>query len=237
MARSESGLRTVALIGPDGTGKTSIAKALVASDTVPMKYLYMGMSIESSNIALPTSRLAHWLKVRAYKRSLRRSGRPESTNVNLHGLEHRIDKRGKLGATARLFRRVSEEAFRQAVSWSYQRRGYVVVYDRHFVFDALPTPSTLRHERRFTERVHQWFLYRLYPRPDLVILLNAEPQVLYSRKQEVPAWYLAKAQSDYRQKRAYAIDWLEIDVSQPLDVVIESVAQAIAVRSVVAKIG
>jgi thymidylate kinase len=221
---------TVALIGPDGTGKTTIAEALVASNTIPMKLLYMGMSVESSNVALPTSRLIHWLKVQSFKRTLRQSGSTVPEDVNLHGLEHRVDRRGKLGAVGRLVRRVSEEIFRQVVSWAYQRRGFLVVYDRHFVFDALPRPSRLRAPRRLTDRIHNWFLYRVYPRPDLVVLLDAEPEVLYTRKQEVPPWYLERDRKAYREKCAYAGDWLEVDVSQPLDAVIDVITEAISVR-------
>jgi hypothetical protein len=79
LAREERGpaprCRTVALIGPDGCGKTSVARLLLQTSRVSMKYLYMGLSIDSSNAALPTSRLVHWWKVRQHKRSLRASGR------------------------------------------------------------------------------------------------------------------------------------------------------------------
>ena len=48
---------TVALIGGDGAGKTTIADQLRDSFPLPLKYLYMGINIESSNVALPTSRI------------------------------------------------------------------------------------------------------------------------------------------------------------------------------------
>ena len=138
----------------------------------------MGMSVESSNVVLPTSRLAHRVKIAQHKRALRNSGKPVPSEIQLHGIEHRSDRRGRLGAVARLLRRVSEEAYRQIVSWVLQWRGQVVLYDRHFLFDALPRPSDrTAPDHRLTDRIHNWFLYRLYPRPDLVILLDAPPVV------------------------------------------------------------
>ena len=121
---------TVALIGPDGSGKSAIAKSLLANCPLPLKYLYMGTSIESANYALPTSRLVHKWKVYQHKKSLKESGQDIPREVTLHGMEHRVDKRGKLGGVGRLLRRVSEESYRQLVSWMFQVRGNVVLYDR-----------------------------------------------------------------------------------------------------------
>ena len=97
---------TIALVGTDGSGKSSVAKALLASGVLPMKYIYMGAHIESSNIALPTSRLAYRLKVYLHKRSLARSGKHVPEKVTMHGIEHRIDRRGKLVGFGRLLRRI-----------------------------------------------------------------------------------------------------------------------------------
>ena len=47
---------TVALIGADGAGKTSVARALERSRDLPIKYLYMGINTEASNHMLPTTR-------------------------------------------------------------------------------------------------------------------------------------------------------------------------------------
>lgn len=221
-------MTTIALIGPDGAGKTSVAEGLLTISPLPLKYLYMGTSVESSNVSLPTSRLAHRFKVAAHKRSLRRSGRALPSEVHLHGLEHRTDRRGKLGGFLRLLRRVSEESYRQLVSWRYQRRGHVVLYDRHFLFDALPRPSQRHQRRRLTDRIHHWFLYRLYPRPDLVILLDAPSEVLYARKQEVPPERLDMERAALREKLEYVEHCVTIDASQPLHVVLAEVNGAIA---------
>ena len=127
---------TIALIGPDGSGKSTVAAALMSQPVVPLKYLYMGTSIESSNHALFTSRLAHRWKVYQHKKALQQQGEVVPEQITLHGAEHRIDKRGKLGGGIRLLRRISEEIYRQLISWGYQGLGNVVLYDRHFLFDA-----------------------------------------------------------------------------------------------------
>lgn len=221
-------MSTIALIGPDGSGKTSVAKELLGASPLPLKYVYMGTSIESSNIALPTSRLIHRVKVMQARREMRRRGEEPTGAVTLHGVEHRRDRRGKVGAGFRLLRRVSEEVYRQLWSWGYQLGGKVVLYDRHFLFDSLPDPSQHDSERRLTDRIHDWFLRRLYPRPDLTILLTAAADVLYARKQEVPIPYLESDTQALRSKRIYAKDFVEVDAGQPLDLVVATVDALIA---------
>ncbi len=220
-------MSTIALIGPDGAGKTSVAHGLLGACPLPLKYLYMGMSIESSNVALPTSRLAHRIKVAQHKRSLRNSGQPVPSEIHLHGAEHRTDRRGRLGAIARLLRRLSEESYRQVVSWVYQRRGHVMLYDRHFVIDALPPPSERTARYRLTDRIHHWFLYRLYPRPGLVILLDAPPEVLLARKQEVPGEDLQADREGLLEKREYVKNWVVIDATQAFEQVLATVNRTI----------
>ena len=218
--------RTVALVGPDGAGKTSVAEALLAAPPVPMKYLYMGMSIESSNVALPTSRLAHWWKVQQHKRRLVQAGEQVPEEIHLHGLEHRARVRGKVGATLRLFRRVSEEAYRQAISWLYQLRGFVVLYDRHFVFDSL-APATDPRPRALSERLHHWFLRHLYPKPDLALFLDAPGPVLLARKKEVPLERLEKDRRRISERRSHAHTFVRVDASAPQADVLRQVRDAI----------
>src|SRR5690606_34602142 len=57
-------MASVALIGPDGAGKTTLTRMLEQSDVLPFRYLYMGIDIPASSLALPTSRLIERLKQR-----------------------------------------------------------------------------------------------------------------------------------------------------------------------------
>ena len=219
--------RTVALVGVDGSGKTSLAKALLNDPPLPIKYLYMGASIESSNIALPSSRLAHRWKVYRYNKALRAQGRHPTDQITLDGVEHQVDRRGRLAATLRLFRRVSEEAYRQLVSWTYQGLGFVVLYDRHFVFDALPLRSD-HSEHRLSERLHHWFLRNLYPKPALAVFLDAPTTVLLSRKQDVPKERLQRDRGRILEQRALAGTFVHVDATLAQEEVVRTVRDLIA---------
>jgi len=221
----QTSMFTVAIIGADGAGKTTIASRLLETFPMPMKYIYMGMNAQSSNVALPTSRLIFFLKTRKLKKAQIRAGKPQPEVVSLHSIEHRRDKRGKIGAAARLLNRLAEESYRQCVSWYYyQLRNYIVLYDRHFLFDFSWNP---RPDERFTNRIHFWFLNHVYPKPDLVIFLDAPPEVLYARKQEVPLDYLRKRREAFMEKGKTMPNFNQIDASQPLDQVYAEVAQQI----------
>ena len=217
--------RTVAIVGPDGAGKTEICRQLVASSANKIKYLYMGTNTESSNVSLPTSKLAHWWKVRKHRRKLLAEGKQVPAQITLHGHEHRTDRRGKLGAFLRLLLRISEESYRQWASWTYQWRGYTVLYDRHFLFDICPPNGSKNH--RLTDRVNHWFLKHVYPRPQLVIFLDAPAEVLYARKQEVPVEYLEAKREEMWMKRKFVTHFVRIDASGPIEQVLADVERVL----------
>jgi thymidylate kinase len=218
---------SVALVGPDGSGKSTVAKALLESSPVPLKYIYMGVNIESSNIALPTSRLAHMWKVHQHKKNLRRLNKSVPEKVTLSGIEHRTVQRGGLARFARLLRRISEEVYRQIFSWIYQVRGHVVLYDRHFLFDACPSAEEVG-SYSFTDSVHHWFLRYLYPRPGLVVFLDAPALLLYARKKEVPVEYLERERLKIAKRSCYARKFVTVDTTKPFEEVVSQVNHLIS---------
>src|SRR5215203_2108633 len=125
---------TVALIGPDGAGKSTISRRLQASLNRPIKYVYMGINLEASNIMLPTTRLMLALK-RASSQPLAMGGPPEPNRVKAppKGLAKRIATELKSGL--RMVFLLAEEWFRQVVIEYYHLKGYIVLVDRHFLFD------------------------------------------------------------------------------------------------------
>lgn len=214
-------MTAVALIGGDGAGKSSIARELARSFPRDVKLLYMGMNPESGRFALPTTRFVHALKRRRVRR---RDPAAASAGRSLHSIEHRRDERGRLWAAARLANRICEESVRQCVSWWYQARGAIVVYDRHYLFDFTPTSD---RPQRLSSRLHLWFLEHVYPKPDLVILLDAPPDVLVARKSEVPASYLESRRRAFLKRGATLPNFVVVDSDRPFDRVYDDVAQQI----------
>jgi thymidylate kinase len=209
-------MRSIALIGPDGAGKTTLTRMLVSSGPLPFRYLYMGVDIPASNVALPTSRLAELLK-----QWLRRGRDTEAAPSAEQS--HKSSKRGRrsrLRAAARLTNRLSEEWFRQLVSWWYQLRGYVVLYDRHYLFDF--GPEILSHQS-LEQRVHLWFLTHLYPRPDLVVFLDAPGHVLFARKRESTIDELERRRQGFLRQAARFPNFVCVDATRPLEEVYDDV--------------
>jgi thymidylate kinase len=163
---------TVALIGCDGAGKTTVARALERTPDLPVRYLYMGVSAESSNRRLPSTRIAHAVKQR---RMTHRPPRPAGPP----GLPRRTCRAGRAGL--RLANRLAEEWYRQLIAQRYVARGWVVVFDRHFLAD-YHASDVAGVDRPLSRRIHGWVLAHAYPRPALVILLDAPPEVLHARK-------------------------------------------------------
>lgn len=223
-------MKTIALIGADGSGKTTVAKKIMQSPPVPLKYLYMGLNIESSNYALPTSRLAYKVKLWEYKRKHKHLKNVELKNISLHQIDdnRRGDPRGKVGATARLVKRVSEELYRLFISWTFQIRGYNVLFDRHFIFDAATsaTGEELK-KQRFTNKIHRWFLNNVYSKPDLVIFLNAPAEVLYERKHEVDVEYLKTRTETFLKVGKALKNFVIVDTTQPIEKVFNEVNNTI----------
>jgi thymidylate kinase len=223
-------MTTVVLAGGDGAGKTTVARRLVASSPVPIVYLYMGPNIESSNVALPWSRLVLRLKLRSYRKTAEREGITDPSFVSTHHNAHRKVKRGPVGATLRMLNRLAEAGFRQAVSTVYQWRGYVVLYDRHFLLEA--APSSGRRHRRHSDRIYHWVLSNLFPRPDGVIFLDAPAEVLLARKGEGTIESLEwKRRVTLDQGRDIA-GFVTVDATKPLeDVLAEVRDHVVALRA------
>lgn len=218
---------TIALIGLDGAGKTTISDKLRTSFPLPMKYLYMGINIDSSNIALPTSRLIHALK--KYKHQKQYSGEePFDTKKIYHQVKPKNKKSGKVRAALRLLNRISDESYRQVISWIYQRQGNIVLYDRHYLFDFALIDIEAQTERiRLSDRLHRWFITRVLARPDMVIFLDAPPEVLYARKGEWSVEYLRQRREAVLYQGEKTPNFIRVDATQPVEKVYEDVSRNI----------
>jgi GTPase SAR1 family protein len=124
---------TVALVGGDGAGKSTIAREVARRLGDRGRYLYMGINSEASNLMLPSTRLILEIKRRT-------GGRPDLAPPRVAANGH-APVSGRRGALARLktdlrfANQIAEEWFRQLAAWYHLRQGAIVIFDRHFVWD------------------------------------------------------------------------------------------------------
>ena len=217
-------MATIALIGADGSGKTTIAEMLLKSPPVRMKYLYMGLNIESSNYALPTSRLIYYMKLLKYKRKNKDLKNVKLKNMSLHELDdnRNVDTRNKIGAIARLLNRLAEAWYRQIISWIFQLRGFVVLYDRHYIFDSSTnhTGDELK-KQRFSTKLHRWMMNNVYSKPGLVIFLHAPAEILFARKGEADIEYLEGRTQSFMKAGKKFNNFVVVDATQEINKVFE----------------
>jgi thymidylate kinase len=218
---------TIALVGADGSGKTTIARQLEKELPETIKYIYMGFSPLSSNFALPTTRFISWLK-RLMGQDGDTSGPPDPTKKRRRSKNPVKRLASGVKGSLRLANRLAEEWFRQAVVWYYHHLGFIIVADRHFFSDYYAHDiDNDDPERPLTSRIHGFFLGRLYPRPDLIIFLDARAEVLFERKGEGSIELLEMRRQEYLRLRDQVRSFVTVDAEQPLDKVTADVLAAI----------
>src|SRR5262249_5451072 len=151
---------TVALLAPDGGGKTTLATELTRRFYLPSRYIYMGSNVEASTVGLSTTR---WIQARS-KRPNKASQMPVWAIVR--GL--------------RFLNNLAEQWYRYATSYYHMIRGRLILFDR-YTYDGQLNVS---RRRSLKTRVRRWLLSAAAPKPNLVVFLDAPGEVLYERKGE-----------------------------------------------------
>ena len=221
-------MTTVALIGADGSGKTTVARRLPGMLPVPVRYLYMGVSADSSNVTLPTTRIARRIK-RALGAPPDTAGPPSHDRRKPRSRSFLKRRLADGRAALRLGNRLAEEWYRQWRAWRWERSGAVVVFDRHFFIDYHAYDLT-GADRSWSQRLHGAVLGRLYPRPDIVVYLDAPGEVLLARKGEGSVEALERRRDEYRSIAPLVPAFVEVDATRPVDEVAAEVASAITER-------
>jgi len=215
-------MASIAIIGADGAGKSTICRLLIERSALSLKYVYMGVNMEASSVMLPTTRLLLTIKKL-------RGGRPDATfRRSARDKSKSTGPAATVKSCLRLAFWTSEEWYRQLIAWWHQRRGFTAIFDRHFfadyfAYDIEPERETLP----FANRLHGFMLKNIYPKPDLFILLQAPPEVLYARKQESTIDFLKERQEQYLKIRDHVDKFEIVDATQPQDEVVQIVESLI----------
>jgi thymidylate kinase len=189
---------TVALIGPDGCGKSSVA------DRFAERMLHTFRPDKSVRV--------HWKPAVFFK--ARRAARPPTTNP------HGTPPRNALSSLVFLGYHWTEYVLGGWLHFLPVRfRNGMVLVDRYY-YDFAVDP------RRYRLRVAPGlvrFLFRFVPQPDLVFLLDAPTELLQARKAEVPPAETQRQREAYGELIAQLPNGHRINAAQPLDQVVAEI--------------
>lgn len=225
--RARGRLKWLALIGVDGSGKTTVGKALCDRLPVKTKQVYMGTNLESSKVLLPTSWLLRFIRRRRVVGGL---GGDDDAAVRARELllsnRVRNPQRGRLGAVLRLGHRLSESTFRSLYALGLSLSGTLVVCDRHLYYENLSRkkPGNLS-QRRLTDRIFLWYVDHVLPRPDLVVLLDVPGSLAYARKPELSIVDFEDRRRALQACAARDPGIAVIDGSEPVAMVVDKISR------------
>jgi thymidylate kinase len=111
--------------------------------------------------------------------------------------------------------------------WYYQRRGKVVLLDRWFYADYYASSVNDDFTRPLRKRIHGFMLEHVYPKPDLVIYLEAPAEVLFARKGEATVERLELRRQEYLRLREMVKQFVVVDASQTTQTVASDVTALI----------
>ncbi len=158
---------SVALLAPDGAGKSTLAQSLTKDNFLRAKLVYMGSNIAASTVGLPTTK---WLHERLKARN---------------GVKKKKKNLGFIALKVFSFiNRLVEQWYRAGAALGYLLRGRLVVFDR-YIYDAWLNKPAKTPWKRLRRKMFE----SICPTPDLVVLLDAPGKMLWERKHEhTPEW-------------------------------------------------
>ncbi|MCA9669816.1 MAG: hypothetical protein KC503_29680 [Myxococcales bacterium] len=199
----------VAFFGPDGTGKSTLADAVITA---------LRPSFTSTT-------LFHWRpKVLPQINALLHGGKTSYTLADM-SRPHRAKPSGELGSALRASYYCADYVIGyQTRIAPLLRRGGLVVFDRYF-HDFLVDPERVRIKRGAAVLP---LLERLVPKPDLCVVCWAPPEVLLARKQELPEEELVRQVAGYRAMASSMRACLEVDTRSPVAHCVRDIQEHVA---------
>ena len=188
------------LLGPDGAGKSSVERELKSalSSVFPRIECYGFVPAWIQNL-------------------LHGADRPTDT-------PHLLEERSPLFSVARALLYWLPANLLGYIGVRLQlSRGALIINDRHFV-------DALVDQKRYRFGGPVWLLKRVWamiPKPDVVILLDASPDVLYARKQELPLEELANLRCRYLELVQSLSYGKIVNVQRPLEEVAQQLIETI----------
>jgi thymidylate kinase len=213
---------SAALIGADGAGKTTVARALERSSSLRIKYFYMGSNPEAASHSLPTTRLLRAIQ-RRFGDEADRRGPPDPSRVAAKPKGSLRRALRSLKSALGLCQRLSEEGYRLAIARWFRSRGYIVLYDRHFFADYYAHDIASQGEVPRARRIHGYVLAHWVARPDLTIVLDAPAELLFARKGEGTPELLEQRRREYLDLAEREPCVAIVDASQPSERVVSQV--------------
>jgi thymidylate kinase len=191
---------TVVFLGPDGAGKSSVIKA------VPQA---LAGAFNRTTCYGFAPGILGWLRP------------PDGPNTQPHAAPPRSPMSSVMRALCYWF--VYYLVCYRTTLRLHLAHSTLVLHDRHLV-DALVDPKRYRYSGpMWLLRLIWWFV----PRPDLIILLDAPPEVLQARKQEVSFEESARQREAYRSLVGRMANGHIVDAAQPLQRVVADVTDII----------
>jgi thymidylate kinase len=210
---------SVAVLGADGAGKTTLVSALPDALGGDPLVVYMGVNRDSQTHALPTMRWAQrWVRPA-----------PPVPTTPAHGAATgaRPLRPARLRRIVTRVHLLLDQAYRVGVGMRARRRGRTVIFDR-YVYDAEVDAVVDGRDRR-EQQVLRW-IRRRFPAPDLVVVLDAPGHVLLARKGEHDVERLDRLRRAYADLARDVPACAVIDVRQDAAAVLSDAVAAIEVR-------
>lgn len=189
----------VAILGADGSGKSTVIDGLIAH-------------LETKKIGVEYQ---HWRPVLGGK-----SNKDSGPVVDPHAQVPRGMMASWVKILVLLF--IWRCSFLGALG-KHRNEGKLIIFDR-FYADLLNDPIRYRYGGG---RFFASLIFKLMPKPDLIVLLDAEAEILYARKPEVEIEELRRIVTRYRHYIKNKKQGLLVHSDQPVNKVISDVVDAV----------